>query len=147
MKIEIDQSGRVEYTSQPTVIAFSNSENRSVIINSKDKKYLQQLFRKAGKSNIFVYKTFSVLIFYLIKDKLKSIRQIIIDEEYTGYDKLIKQFIVELAVKHNYQLEPDIIHFKQIGKKSRSHGISINAYRAKKADLKFTIRDFLDLTL
>ncbi len=147
MRIEIDQSGKIEDTNRPTVITFSNSKNRSIIISSKDKKYLQRLFRKASTPQLFYYKTFAVLILYLIKDQLKSIDQIIIDQEYIGHDRLIKRLIIELTKKHNLKLDPSIIHFKQIGKKSRAHEISILAYRAKKADLKFTVQDFLKLTL
>lgn len=146
MKIEIDQSGKVEATNKPTVVAFSNDKNRSVIIFSRDKKYLQKIFREAANPQIFVYKTFAVLIFFLIKDHLKKIQQIIIDREYIGYEKLIKQFILEMCQKYHLRIDPSIIHFRNIGKKSKAHNIAIDAYQKRKADTRITARDFLRVT-
>lgn len=94
MKIKIDQSSRIEYTRKPTVLAYSNSEDYSVIILASDKQqYLQRIFRKAGKSKTLMIKTFSAMIYMLTKDHLKPADEIIIDREYTGYDKTIKEFI------------------------------------------------------
>jgi len=145
MRIEIDQSGRIEYTSKPTVIAFANSKTYSIIFLSRDKKYLQKIFRKAGIPNLFVYKTFAILIFLLIQDFLKSIDQIIIDHEYLGHDKVIKQFLLELLRRHNKKFDSHDISFRHIGKKSRAHEIAIEAYRTKKADRKITIKDILKI--
>lgn len=147
MRIEIDQSGRIEYTNKLTAIAFSNSKNHTIIISSKNKKYIQQLFRKSDKSNLFVYKTFSCLIFYAIKKYLKSIDQIIIDQEYTGYDKLIRKTIVEIAKKCSYKIDEDIIHFKQIGKHSNAHKLAINAFRKKRANVKVKYQDIISLII
>ena len=46
MKVEIDQSGKVEYTSHKTVIA--DSMGNSVKISSKDKQILLQEYRNNG---------------------------------------------------------------------------------------------------
>ena len=83
----------------------------------------------------------------LIKDDLNRINQIIIDKEYLGYDKLIKQFIIELCNKFKIKIEPDIIHFKEIGRKSNAHKIAIAGYQTKKADIKITLKDFLRVNL
>ena len=94
MNIEIDQSGKVENTSKNTIIAFSNDIFGSIFITAKDKREIQKIFRKIGKSRIFVYRLFSILIFLLIKDHLKRIDQIIIDEEYPGKENLIKNYLI-----------------------------------------------------
>ncbi|MCX6810253.1 MAG: hypothetical protein NTY30_00740 [Candidatus Berkelbacteria bacterium] len=52
MKIEIDQSGKIEETGKPTVIAFSNGKSASIIISAKDKKLVQTVFRKIGQPKI-----------------------------------------------------------------------------------------------
>lgn len=66
MVIEIDQSEKIEYTHKNTVVAFSNGISGSIIIKSKEKRKIQEIFRKAGKPKIFVYDLFAALIFILL---------------------------------------------------------------------------------
>lgn len=47
MKIEIDQSGKIEQTSELTVIAFSNGKSATIMISASE---IQKKFRKIGKS-------------------------------------------------------------------------------------------------
>jgi hypothetical protein len=92
-----------------------------------------------------VYKTFAILTFLLIQNFLKSIDQIIIDHEYLGHDKVIKQFLLELLRRHQKNFDSRDISFRHIGKKSLAHQIAIEAYRAKKANRKITIKDILKI--
>ena len=64
MRIEIDQSGKIENTNKNTIIAFSNNKFKSIFISAKDKREIQKFFRRIGKPRIFVYKTFAILIFF-----------------------------------------------------------------------------------
>lgn len=86
------------------------------------------------------------MIVLLIKNDLRKLDQIIIDREYIGYEKMIKQFIIEICQKHRLKLDPTIISFRNIGKRSKAHGVSVRAFRKKRADLKVTVQDFLKIT-
>lgn len=147
MKIEIDQSGKVENTSKPTVVAFSNSTQGSVIISAIDKRKIHKLFREINESRVFAYKTFALLVFVLLRGHIKKTDQIVIDREYHGHEKLIKQYILELAQKHNYKIDPKNIHFKEIGKKSRAHIIALHFYKKGRAEIKINYNDFLKLVI
>jgi len=96
---------------------------------------------------MLMIKTFSVLVYILIKDRLKSTDDVYIDREYEGYNKLIKQIIIDLYEDNGNAAEKPSLHFANIGKKSRAHFLAINAYRKKKADLKVTSGDVLKLVL
>ena len=72
MRIEIDQSGKIENTNKPTVVGFSNKESGIVLITPKDKKAIQKYFRDIGKPKLFIYITFVALVFYLIKNHIKN---------------------------------------------------------------------------
>ena len=145
MKIEIDQSGKIENTNRLTVIAFSNKINKSILITAKDKKSIQSVFRRIGQPKLFIYKLFAVAIFILIKDELNKIDQIVIDQEYTGYESLIKKFIFETAERNNQKIESGIIHIHSIGKKSNAHKIALKAFQLKKADIKLSSKDFFEI--
>ena len=128
MRIEIDQSGKIEDTNKNTVIAFSNSKSKSIFISAKDKREIQKFFREIGKPRIFIYKTFAILIFLLIKNNLKEINEIIIDEEYPGKENLIKNYLLQEIRKTRLNFCPDDILFRQIGKKSGAHSACYLAY-------------------
>ena len=134
MVIEIDQSGKIENTNKLTVLGFSNSKSHSVIILAKDKKYIQNIFRKIGQPKIFVYKLFSIGIYFLIKDNVKSLDRVVIDREYPGYENLIKQMIKEIFEYNKITFDSKIIHFSEIGKKSNAHHVSHKAFISRRAN-------------
>ena len=131
MNIEIDQSGKLEYTSKNTVIAFSNKIRKSILIKASDKRVIQKMFRRHGRGRIFIYKTFASLIYTLIKDDLNKIRQIIIDQEYKGHEAEIKHYLLEIIRKANKDFPRDNIIFKEIGKKSNAHIVAYKVYQKK----------------
>lgn len=146
MKIEIDQSGKIENTNKLTVVAYSNSKQKAILITSGNKKKIQAMFRKSHQPRIFVYKLFAVAIFVLIKDDMKNIDQIIIDREYVGYENLIKQFIIDVCRKNKIHISKDIIHFHLISKKSNAHKVALCAYKKKRADLRLSVQGFNKIT-
>ncbi|KKQ86638.1 MAG: hypothetical protein UT11_C0065G0006 [Berkelbacteria bacterium GW2011_GWA2_38_9] len=147
MKIEIDQSGKIEETSKLTVIAFSNHVQRSIMIKSKEKRKLQSEFRKIGKPRAFVYQTFNVMIFVLIKDYLKNIDKIIIDREYTGKETNIRFQLVSLFTKYQIKIDPKIIDFGQIGRKAKAHSVAYLANHHRKANQVITANEILTILL
>lgn len=126
MKIEIDQSGKIEKTNKHTYLAFSNSEHFVLKISSTEKKKLQKYFRSINKPRIFVYATFSLLLVILFKNTKHKSNHIVIDIEYPGKNQVIKDFIKI----YNPNFPINDIHFHLIGKKSRAHflayGTAIN---------------------
>jgi len=144
MDITIDQSNKIEYTSQDTVIAYANGKKKSLLIKAKDKRILEKLFRQANKPDIFVYKTFAILLFLLIKDDIKKIHSLTIDHEYWGKEPLIKNFLLQTIRKNGFVFAADAIHFGLIGKKDPSHIKAITTYRKKdKPDLIVSFKKVL----
>jgi hypothetical protein len=129
MNIFIDQSSKIEYTSQNTVIAYSNGKQKAILIKAKDKREIQEIFRQAGKPDMFVYRTFAVLIYLLIKKELKEITHIAIDKEYIGKESLIKNFLLEVIRKNGKDFPPEDISFVLVGKKHGCHKKAIGVYR------------------
>lgn len=136
MRIEIDQSGKIEKTNKSTIIAFSNGVSSSVLVKAKDKQELQKFFRKMGKGRVFVYNVFAILIFILIRPHLNQIDQVIIDDEYTGQSYLIKNFLMQNIKKDNPNFTARSILFRNIGRKSKAHleayGVALNKRKAAK---------------
>ena len=74
MKIEIDQSGKIENTNKHTYLAFSNHQHFVLKINSVEKRKLQKYFRSIGKSKLFIYLTFASLIILAFKKSQNKTR-------------------------------------------------------------------------
>ena len=131
MNIEIDQSGKIENTNVPTIIAFSNHAAKTILINASDKRHLQQLFREVGRPKLFSYKLFAILIFILLKDHLSELQHIIIDTEYPGWDHLIKDFLLREIRRFRPHFDAKSISFMQIGKKSNAHLLSYSVHKKR----------------
>lgn len=132
MKIEIDQSGKIEETHRETILAYSNSKLFSVKITAKSKRKLQELFREIGEPKSYVIAIFSVGIFLLIEDNLQNIDSIIIDSEYRGKEQNILKILDNLFEAHKIKKIP-VIQFKSIGKLSKAHLVAIEVFRKKRA--------------
>jgi len=131
MQIYIDQSRKIEYTSQDTVVAYSNGTQKSILISAEEKRKVQRIFRDASKPEIFMFKTFAILIYLLIKENLPSIDAIRIDREYSGKEWLIKQYLLELLRRHGFMFEKGSIEFYYVGKKHKSHLQALSVFQQK----------------
>lgn len=117
MKVEIDQSGKIEKTNKHTFLAYSNGHHFVLKISSVEKQKIQRYFRGENKPNLFVYFTFASLIVLLLENLKEENVQIVIDIEYPGRGVLIKNLIKNLVPT----FPVDDISFHLIGKKSRAH--------------------------
>lgn len=127
MRYEIDQSGKVEETSQNTVIALSNSKNFSVMITAREKRKLQEYFRRNGTPKLFVYITFTTLLIEVIKHAgFKVSVNILIDTEYPGHEKPITKML------HRF-IDTDTVCLSWgfVGRGSKSHDLAIKVFKGK----------------
>jgi len=134
MKVYVDQSGKIENTSKPTVLAFTNKESFTLKVSPRVKRQLQEVFRRKGLARLFVYRIFASLVFLLIRGHLKRIDQVIIDTEYPGKEILIRDIILEQVRKLGSR-EPTI-DFKRIGNKPKVHYAAYNVFIRKRKATK-----------
>lgn len=133
MKVEIDQSGKIEQTNLDTIVALSNDIQLAVLLKKKYKRELQAYFREIGKNKIFSYIVFSALIARLLLYYPYSTK-VMVDEEYIGHEALIKEYLVIfLTVLKKKQIPPII--FGRVGKHSPA---DLYAHRIIKGQVKPT---------
>jgi len=83
MRIEIDQSWKIERTNKDTIIAFSNEEKGSLKITAEVKRsafvYLEEKF---GRTKLNVFRIFAAAVVLLIaKSKIRvSNTDVVIDD-------------------------------------------------------------------
>lgn len=143
MRVEIDQSGKVEDTNRLTVVVFCNGKVKSLKISVVEKRKILESMKLQGyPKRTFVYKVFAGLIFLLIKNE--KFNEVYIDKEYFGNESTIKNILIQLFQK--YSIKPPGIGFKSVGKQSQAHKIAIDIFRGRrKADVIVESKTILKL--
>ena len=133
MRVEINQSNKIEQTNKDTILGLSNDVSFTILIKRKIKRKLQEEFRKQGKPRLFVYRTFIAGVVLMFKfAKLKNLSQVVIDEEYYGKDRMLKSMFLEMWSRFFKEI-PEV-SFEKIGKKSKVHNVCYIAMKNAKAD-------------
>lgn len=146
MKIEIDQSGKVEDTSKPTVIAgYSPKWQNSILLPAREKRKLQRIFRQVNQPKLFIAKTFTAMIFHLIKGKYKNITDLVIDREYPGNEKFMSNQLKGIILANGLDPEQVSINFHEIGKTSPAHQLAIKGLRTGKVSRTIKASDVLQV--
>lgn len=143
MSVEIDQSGKIEQLNTSTTVGIANDIKLAIRISVSHKRRLLFKLRKSLIPRNDLYPIiFSIMIYLLLLKLNKVPSKIIIDEEYSGKERLIENTIRKLfKIKHiNWD---GIIIFKQIGKESIAHDVAWATHsKTKKNKYKsFTISD------
>lgn len=147
MQVEIDMSGRIEETTKTTVLAFANGSSFCISISSDAKRQVIQILRenkpKWSETQIH-FRFFATLLFLLLKDHLKSLELVLIDPEYTGYERDIKEWVMMLFRKEEVTIYQDQLGFQHVGKKSPAHHRAIDVFRGKQpADGEIGVEEVL----
>ena len=124
MSLQIDQSGKIEETATSSVLGASNLIKASVYISGREKRKLQERFRRIGKPRLFRNMVFSSLLYFLVKRLDGSL---VVDIEYAGHTREI-EYLVKLYLGKNANLT-----WKLIGKSSPAHDL---AYKIKIGKIK-----------
>lgn len=132
MIVEIDQSGKLEQLDTDTAIAFSNSTSSVMLLKAGTKRRIVRQLRKTliPQKELFAI-LYAIIIFLILSDSEKK-KTILIDEEYTGKNKIITETLEKLYFKQTGKVWPGIITFGQIGKHSNAHKLAWTTHRSKK---------------
>lgn len=94
MKIEIDQSGKIEQTNIDTIVALSNDITYTIRLHRKDKRILKAFFRETNVQGRSRYRVFAAVVAILLS-KVKLDSGVLLDNEYQGHEHFIHQHIMQ----------------------------------------------------
>ena len=131
MQAEVDQSGRIDQTNRPTVLAISDGISLSILISARDKQAvlvaLRRIKPKWSTAAIHIH-VFSALLHLLLCDVLSRMDLVIIDPEFPGHEALIKDRLLTLCRGKGVTVHNDQITFHRIGRKSPAHSLAWQVY-------------------
>jgi len=147
LHIEVDQSVKIEQTSDDTVLAYSDSKQFAISIPAQVKrKALVYLRGRGWLGKRAVLSCFAVGLFLLLEGIASQVTLITIDQEYQGHEADIKTMLLRHMRRVGLELNPDVIRFERLGKKSRAHKRAWGVQRGKIApDREVTVGEFLDV--
>lgn len=142
--VEVDQSVKIGDLSDATVLAYSDHVSRTVAIPAQVKRALMEQLRARGKSKIrATVQIFSAALFLLLKEAIPQISTVVIDMEYTGYERDIAATLLNYLRTVEPEFDKEHLIFRQVGKRSPAHKKAISVHRGKiKPDRVLTAEDF-----
>lgn len=147
MVVEVDQSGKIEQLNTTTVVACANDESSSISVKASEKRLLLLRLRRSivSKSDHFAI-IFAVMVFLVLRMLKKIPSTIIIDNEYTGKDRIVCDVLEKLLLLQSKGRWHGIIRVGQIGKHSPAHVLAWSLHRKRKkrqGSKKVTASDIL----
>lgn len=127
MRVEVDQSGKIEQLNCDTVIAFSNSVQYVVLLPKSVKRDI--FLRYRSKIPRLKYRLFCISVYYCIKNLICDSGLIVIDDEYKGNEDVIKSLLLNYIKAAHKEFEAKRIAFGQVGKSSSAHVAAIEVFR------------------
>jgi hypothetical protein len=142
LKIEIDQSGKIE-TPHLTALAYANGQHYTILISTRVKREVIGRLRARGLSRSrAAIRVFAAAVWLLLRDVIGEVSHVTIDAEYPGHEAQIKSDVLEIAKLQKRPIDPNVIEFGLIGKKSGAHQRAIEVYRGNElADRLITLGD------
>jgi len=131
--VEVDQSGKIGETNKPTVVAFADGKERAILIPSGVKQKVILELRRWGKADTLYYLLFATALYFLLKEDIEDIDQVIIDIEYRGKEIPIREHLINLLRRAGKRVEAHQIQFDWITKKSPAHRTAIQTFRGERA--------------
>ena len=115
-RIEVDQSKKIE-DSGPTVIAFANDIDDAVLIPSRVKNQDGWRLHRTGtpkaRADVLV---FAAGVYLLLEPHLDQLDRVVIDTEYTGYNRRIKDLLLTRIWRKQPGFEAWRSEFGRVGK-------------------------------
>ena len=147
MAVEVDQSGKIEQLDTATVVACANDVSSAVGIKVSEKRMLFLRLRHSiipKKDRLAVI--FAVMVFLLLRTLKKLPLVIVVDEEYTGKDRLVCETLEKLLLRHTKGKWRGVIRIGRVGKHSPAHLLAWTGHKkgkTRKDSIKVTAADIM----
>jgi hypothetical protein len=128
-----------------TTIAVSDHFTVTLRVSASVKQAVRQaLLARGVKPNMVMIRMFVGAILLALDKHLTQVSRLIIDEEYTGYEAVLKSLLTDRARTSGVRLARENIVISRIGKNSPAHHAAIRVTRRQaRADLTPTVEELL----
>lgn len=116
--VYIDLSAKVEQWTKASAVAMANDMSRTLWVSSKVKQRTRQLLIERHGSKSIQYRVLAILVYLVVREDLPNIRQIVIDQDYSGSqaEATIKTFLLELLRRDLPNVKARFVRFENVAK-------------------------------
>jgi len=128
-----------------TVVAASNDFTITVKVLPQVKQAVRAaLLARGTKLRMVMIRMFVSAVMLAIKDHAAAVSCLIIDEEYSGYEAVIKALLLDRIRALGVEFPKENIAISRVGKQSPAHRAAIMVTRREvKADMQPTVEELL----
>ena len=131
-RAEVDCVGRVEDIESNTVFSISAGLSYSILIPPAEKQkvfiIVSEIHPNWGTTRKCVY-LYTIMLFLLIKDHIKKLDLVVIDNEYRGYEPVIKGLLMQLLRDLGLKIKKDQIILKNLNRSSLACQMAVRVFR------------------
>lgn len=125
---QVDLSIKIENTSKNSVLCLSNSSWDTIVIKTKTKRQIQEVFRRHAQIRNYILFTFCACLSLLLKRNIHHLQVVKIDREYFGKEPELKGILLEML--KGQKRVPEIT-FSLVGKNSHAHYLALETFRGR----------------
>ena len=130
--VYVDMSAKSEQWSKDSAVAMANGKSKAIWVPARVKQYLRQALvdQYGGKS--LEYRVMAILVYFVVRDDLKNISQIVIDRDYTGeqIEATIRNLLLNLLRHDLPNINAKYIRFDNIAG-SKADKLARRVYEGK----------------
>jgi hypothetical protein len=144
LHLEVDQSVKMEQSGD-TTLAYSNDEQRVILIPAGVKREVLHCLRRQGRRDkAAILLMFTAGLFLLLRDVVERAALVIIDQEYEGNEGMIKNRLLQMLWADQVNISPNSFAFGNVGRQSQAHQLAIMTNRGQRLpDHRVTLAEML----
>lgn len=114
--VYVDVSAKLEQWSKASAVAVSNGATIVCFVPARVKQRLRQALLNRYDAKTVKYRAFAILVYAAIKDELLQIKQVVLDQDYTGNEAevTVRNVLLSLLRKQNPNIPASFVRFQRV---------------------------------
>ncbi len=132
--VYVDMSAKLEQWSKASAVAVSNGDTVVCFVSARVKQRLPKTLLNRYSAKTVKYRAFAILVYIAIKGELLHIKQVVLDQDYTGNEAevTVRNVLLSLLRKQNPDIPASFVRFQRVHG-SNADRLARDVYMGKRA--------------
>jgi hypothetical protein len=112
----VDLSAKIEQWTKDSAVAISNGESTVFLVPARVKQKIRLQLAAKYDAKTLKYRMLALLVYLAIRDDLANIRQVVLDQDYTGNaaETTVRNILLNLLQRQNPSITPAFVRFQRV---------------------------------